>query len=133
MTAVRFTCALAVPGVGLGGGVVWNLVVTSWRGLGDPAFEVEQLKEALATQPVIEQAKGMIMLVRACTSDEAFVVLREISQHANVNVNVKDVAAVIVAAASRAEQPGGLAGLDQQSITVVLDETRRRGLDAVFG
>ncbi len=113
--------------------MVWNLVVTSWRGLGDPAFEVEQLKEALATQPVIEQAKGMIMLVRACTSDEAFVVLREISQHANVNVNVKDVAAVIVAAASRAEQPGGLAGLDQQSITVVLDETRRRGLDAVFG
>ncbi|WP_410575438.1 ANTAR domain-containing protein [Amycolatopsis sp. cmx-4-61] len=92
---------------------------------------MDQLKEALATQPVIEQAKGMIMLVRTCTSDEAFVVLREVSQHSNVKVH--DVAAVIVAAASRAEQPAGLAGLDQQAITVVLDEARRRGLDAAFG
>ncbi|WP_410593651.1 ANTAR domain-containing protein [Amycolatopsis sp. lyj-23] len=47
--------------------------MTSWREPGDPAVEVEQLKEALATQPVIEQAKGMIMLVRACTSDDAFI------------------------------------------------------------
>ncbi|MEV5721865.1 ANTAR domain-containing protein [Amycolatopsis mediterranei] len=116
--------ALVVP-------VVWNLVVTSWRGPGDPAVEVEQLKEALATRPVIEQAKGMIMLVRACTSDEAFIALREISQHANVKVH--DVAAVVVAAASRAERPGELAGLGQQAITAVLDEARRRGLDAAFG
>ncbi|WP_410595635.1 ANTAR domain-containing protein [Amycolatopsis sp. lyj-23] len=92
---------------------------------------MEQLKEALATQPVIEQAKGMIMLARTCTSDEAFVVLREISQ--DTNVKVHDVAAVIVACASRAEQPGELAGLDQQAITLVLDEARRRGVDAAFG
>ncbi len=89
------------------------------------------MKEALATQPVIEQAKGIIMLVRACASDEAFIVLREISQHTNVKVH--DVAAVIVAAGSRAERPGELAGLDPEAITVVLDEARRRGLDAAFG
>ncbi|MEV6825641.1 ANTAR domain-containing protein [Amycolatopsis sp. NPDC051102] len=92
---------------------------------------MEQLKEALATQPVIEQAKGMIMLVRACTSDDAFIALREISQHANVKVH--DVAAVIVAAGSHAEQPGELAGLDQQAIAVVLEEARRRGLNTTFG
>ncbi len=61
--------------------------MTSWRGPDDPAVEVEQLKEALATQPVIEQAKGMIMLVRACTSDEAFIVLREVA--ANVREAVE--------------------------------------------
>ncbi|MEV5720577.1 ANTAR domain-containing protein [Amycolatopsis mediterranei] len=91
---------------------------------------MEHLKEALATQPVIEQAKGMIMLLRACTSGEAFTALREISQH--VNVKVHDVAAVVVVAGSRAERPGELAGLDQQAVRVVLAEAQRRGLGAVF-
>ncbi|WP_083268277.1 ANTAR domain-containing protein [Lentzea guizhouensis] len=69
----------------------------------DPAREVEQLREALDRQPVIEQAKGMLMLLRACSADEAFTVLRTVSQR--VNVKVFDIAAVIVAAASGQHPP----------------------------
>ncbi len=72
----------------------------------------------------------MIMLVRSCTSDEAFTVLREVSQRTNVKVH--DVAAVIVAAGCHAEQPGELASLDQETITAVLNEAHRDGLGATL-
>ncbi|MEU4805656.1 ANTAR domain-containing protein [Actinosynnema sp. NPDC023587] len=55
---------------------------------------VAQLRQALATQPVIEQAKGVLMLARACTADEAFAALREVSQRTNVKLH--DVAAALV-------------------------------------
>ncbi|MEV5721906.1 ANTAR domain-containing protein [Amycolatopsis mediterranei] len=96
----------------------------SWNGSADPAVELAQLKEALETQPVIEQAKGMVMLVEACTSEQAFAILREVSQHANVKVN--DVAAIVVAAGSRAGHPGQLENADKHIVTAVLAEIRRR-------
>jgi hypothetical protein len=112
--------------------VVWDEAVTSWKSPDpeDPAVEAEQLKDALATQPVIEQAKGMIMLLHTCTDEEAFTALREVSQHTNMKVHT--VAAVIVATGSRAEQPDELTDLDQESVTAVLDETRRL-LGTAFG
>ncbi|MEU4674651.1 ANTAR domain-containing protein [Amycolatopsis sp. NPDC023774] len=33
----------------------------------------------MASQPVIEQAKGMLMLLRNCSADEAFDALRKAS------------------------------------------------------
>ncbi len=57
-----------------------------------------QLEEALATRAVIDQALGVIMGGRRCTADEAFEMLRTVSQ--NSNVKLHDVAAGMVAAVS---------------------------------
>jgi GAF domain-containing protein len=43
----------------------------------------EQMREALASRAVIEQAKGMIMAARGCSADEAFLALTRASQHSN--------------------------------------------------
>jgi GAF domain-containing protein len=45
-----------------------------------------QLREALATRAVIDQAVGVIMGQRGCTASEAFAVLRETSQQRNVKL-----------------------------------------------
>ncbi|MET8998454.1 ANTAR domain-containing protein [Amycolatopsis sp. NPDC004169] len=70
----------------------------------DPAVENAQLREALSSRPVIEQAKGMVMLLRGCTAAEAFGVLVTVSQLSNVKL--RDVAAVVVAAAGGEAGPG---------------------------
>jgi len=62
----------------------------------DPVAENAQLREALSSQPVIEQAKGMVMLLRGCTAAQAFGVLVTVSQR--TNVKLRAVAAVVVAA-----------------------------------
>jgi hypothetical protein len=49
------------------------------------------LQERAATLPVIEQAKGALMLAYALTADEAFALLRSYSQ--NRNVRIRDIAA----------------------------------------
>lgn len=45
-----------------------------------------QLRTALQTRAVIDQAKGIIMAARGISADEAFAVLVEQSQHENVRV-----------------------------------------------
>ncbi|MEU5259543.1 ANTAR domain-containing protein [Amycolatopsis sp. NPDC021455] len=72
----------------------------AFAGGADPVAENEQLREALSSQPVIEQAKGMVMLLRGCGAAEAFDVLVVVSQRSNVKL--RDVAAVVVAAGSEA-------------------------------
>lgn len=52
------------------------------------------LLEALATRQVIGQAMGIIMARERCRSDDAFDVLRKVSQH--TNVKVRDIAAEIL-------------------------------------
>ncbi|MET8853880.1 ANTAR domain-containing protein [Amycolatopsis sp. NPDC004625] len=69
----------------------------------DPVAENAQLWAALSSRAVIEQAKGMVMLVRGCCAVEAFAVLVAVSQQ--TNVKLRDVAAVVVAAGS-ATGPG---------------------------
>ncbi|WP_250548555.1 PAS and ANTAR domain-containing protein [Pseudonocardia sp. H11422] len=54
----------------------------------------DQLAHALRTRPVIEQAKGMLMLVHRCSEQTAFEVLRGVSQASNRKL--RDVAAEIV-------------------------------------
>lgn len=47
---------------------------------------VEQLREALVSRPVIDQAKGILMAARGITADEAFDVLVEQSQRDNTKL-----------------------------------------------
>ena len=53
--------------------------------------EVGQLRTAMASRAVIEQAKGAIAVVRQVTPDDAFGVLRTVSQ--DTNVKLREVAA----------------------------------------
>jgi GAF domain-containing protein len=59
-----------------------------------------QLRQALASRAVIEQAKGILMAARGLTADEAFTTLVERSQRDNVKLH--DIAAQFVADAVRA-------------------------------
>lgn len=45
-----------------------------------------QMKEAMQSRSVIEQAKGMIMAERRCDAEEAFRILTRASQHQNVKL-----------------------------------------------
>ena len=67
------------------------------------AEEVEQLRSAMATRAVIEQAKGILMAVRGLTDDQAFQAL--VSQSQRDNVKLRVLARRFVAMAS-----GGAAG-----------------------
>jgi len=58
-----------------------------------------QLERALATRPVIEQAKGVIVGATHCTADEAFTQLVSASQNSNIKLSV--LASYIVSMASR--------------------------------
>ncbi|CAM5745689.1 ANTAR domain-containing protein [Streptomyces afghaniensis] len=57
--------------------------------------EVEQLRQAIASRPVIDQARGILMATHGCTSDEAWHILRETSQLSNTKL--RDVAAAVTA------------------------------------
>ncbi|WP_369195777.1 ANTAR domain-containing protein [Streptomyces djakartensis] len=59
--------------------------------------EVEQLRHAIASRPVIDQARGVLMATHGCTSDEAWHLLREASQLSNTKL--RDVAAAVTASA----------------------------------
>ncbi|WP_103349720.1 ANTAR domain-containing protein [Amycolatopsis sp. CA-128772] len=100
--------------------------MTSWRSPDNPADELAQLRDALDTQPVIEQAKGMLMLVRGWTAATAFAALRAISQRTNIKLH--DVAAVVVTAGSRAET----GTVDAETSAVVLDQLRQHVLGSAF-
>lgn len=53
-----------------------------------------QMQDAMATRAVIEQAKGILMGQRRCTADEAFELLKGISQ--DTNRKLRDVAQALV-------------------------------------
>lgn len=72
--------------------------------LHDSAFA--RLAARLDSQPVIEQAKGILMAQVGCTPDEAFSMLRTASQR--TNVRLRDLARDIVdRAASKDPADGG--------------------------
>lgn len=60
--------------------------------------QVEQLRRAMESRAVIEQAKGMVMAQRRCSAVEAFTELRTMSM--NQNIKLAELAAVIVSGAS---------------------------------
>jgi AmiR/NasT family two-component response regulator len=55
----------------------------------------EQLGRALASRAVIDQARGMVMALAPCSSDRAWDLLVDVSQHCNIKL--RDVAAALVA------------------------------------
>ncbi|WP_406255077.1 ANTAR domain-containing protein [Streptomyces chartreusis] len=55
----------------------------------------EQLGRALVSHAVIDQARGMVMALVPCSSDRAWDLLVDVSQHCNVKL--RDVAAALVA------------------------------------
>lgn len=57
--------------------------------------EVDQLRRAIASRPVIDQARGVLMALHSCTSDEAWDILREASQLSNTKL--RDVAGAVTA------------------------------------
>jgi len=57
--------------------------------------EVEQLRQALASRPVIDQARGILMATQGCTSEEAWTILRQTSQLSNTKLHA--VAAAVTA------------------------------------
>ncbi|MFJ8542061.1 ANTAR domain-containing response regulator [Streptomyces sp. NPDC093586] len=59
--------------------------------------EVEQLRQAIASRPVIDQARGVLMALHSCTPDEAWHILREASQLSNTKL--RTVAAAVTAGA----------------------------------
>lgn len=67
--------------------------------------EAAHLRIAMESRAVIEQAKGVIMARNRCDADEAFAMLRRISQHRNVKLH--RVAQAIVEATQK-EPPGGI-------------------------
>ncbi|MCH6160960.1 ANTAR domain-containing protein [Streptomyces marispadix] len=61
----------------------------------DPLAELEQLRRAMETRPVIDQAHGVLMAAYRCTPDGAWNVLVDVSQRTNVKLH--KVAAALVA------------------------------------
>lgn len=49
---------------------------------------VAQLREALSSRAVIDQAKGIVMAQRGCSAEEAFEVLSKVSQNRNIRLRV---------------------------------------------
>jgi anti-anti-sigma regulatory factor len=64
-------------------------------------LEIEQLRHALDSRPVIDQARGVLMAAHGCTADQAWDILRETSQRSNTKL--RHVAAALTASAV----PGG--------------------------
>ncbi|AOR34528.1 hypothetical protein BFF78_28875 [Streptomyces fodineus] len=61
-------------------------------------LEIEQLRHAIDTRPVIDQARGILMATHACGPDRAWDILREASQRSNTKL--RRVAAAITASAT---------------------------------
>jgi GAF domain-containing protein len=68
----------------------------------------DQLRTAMEHRAVIEQAKGIIMSERRCSSEEAFAILTKLSQ--DTNRKLRDIASALVArtAGPAQTQAGGL-------------------------
>ncbi|WP_432135395.1 MULTISPECIES: ANTAR domain-containing protein [unclassified Streptomyces] len=56
--------------------------------------EVDQLKEAVASHAVVDQAIGMVVALGRVSPDQAWTVLREVSQH--TNIKLRNVAELIL-------------------------------------
>ncbi|MGI3197714.1 ANTAR domain-containing response regulator [Streptomyces sp. GLT-R25] len=81
--------------------------------------EIDQLRQALSTRPVIDMARGILMAGFGCSADAAWEILVKASQHSNTKL--RDVADYMVEAA----QPGGGMPQDlQQHLSAAVQTTR---------
>jgi hypothetical protein len=65
--------------------------------------QVSQMREAMASRAVIEQAKGVIMARRHCTAEDAFNILRQTSMQSNRKL--RDVALAVTVGAAPDASP----------------------------
>ncbi|MDQ0596171.1 hypothetical protein QF037_000516 [Streptomyces canus] len=68
--------------------------------------EIEQLRHAMSTRPVIDIACGILMAGWSCTPEEAWEVLVRVSQHSNAKL--RDVAEAVMATARQEPMPAHL-------------------------
>ncbi|MGV4988384.1 ANTAR domain-containing protein [Streptomyces sp. NPDC001709] len=65
--------------------------------------EVDQLKEAVTSHAVVDQAIGMIVALGRMTPDEGWEVLKEVSQH--TNIKLRNIAELILIWGRRGDIP----------------------------
>ncbi|MEU3525152.1 ANTAR domain-containing protein [Streptomyces sp. NPDC038707] len=61
-------------------------------------LEIAQLRHAIDSRPVIDQARGILMAAHTCTPDQAWEILREASQR--TNTKLRQVASAVTASAA---------------------------------
>lgn len=66
--------------------------------------EIGQLKEAVASHAVVDQAIGMVVALGRITPDEGWQVLKDVSQH--TNIKLRNVAELILIWGRSGEIPG---------------------------
>ncbi|MEU9522357.1 ANTAR domain-containing protein [Streptomyces sp. NPDC048224] len=73
--------------------------------------EVRQLKEAVVSHAVVDQAIGVVIALGGVTPDEGWIVLKEVSQH--TNIKLRNVAETILIWGRTGVMPPGIrAALD---------------------
>ncbi|GGZ73808.1 hypothetical protein GCM10010389_09290 [Streptomyces echinoruber] len=77
-----------------------RLLEEEMRGL---QAEIAQLRHAITSRPVIDQARGILMAAHACTSEQAWTILRQTSQLSNTKL--RTVAAAVTASAGPGAPP----------------------------
>lgn len=87
--------------------------------LGRLRNELDQRHDQLASQPVIEQAKGMLMQNFQLSPDDAFAVLKRLSQESNTKVHV-------IAARLIANLSGAVTEQTAQTSLKIIDDLRQR-------
>ncbi|WP_406010764.1 ANTAR domain-containing protein [Streptomyces sp. NBC_00637] len=65
--------------------------------------EVDQLKEAVASHAVVDQAIGVVVALGRMTPDQGWTVLKEVSQHSNIRL--RNVAELILVWGRTGEMP----------------------------
>ncbi|MET8563483.1 MULTISPECIES: ANTAR domain-containing protein [Streptomyces] len=65
--------------------------------------EVDQLKEAMTSHAVIDQAIGMVVALGRVTPDQGWQVLKEVSQH--TNIKLRNIAELILIWGRRGDIP----------------------------
>ncbi|MFE1440567.1 ANTAR domain-containing protein [Streptomyces sp. NPDC058739] len=68
--------------------------------------EVEQLKEAVVSHAVVDQAIGMMVALGRVTPDQGWTVLREVSQH--TNIKLRTVAELVLQWGRSGNLPSGI-------------------------
>lgn len=68
--------------------------------------EVRQLKEAVVSHAVVDQAIGVVIALGGVTPDEGWIVLKEVSQH--TNIKLRNVAETILIWGRTGVMPPGI-------------------------
>ncbi|MEV7993822.1 ANTAR domain-containing protein [Streptomyces sp. NPDC086077] len=68
--------------------------------------EIVQLKEAVCSHAVVDQAIGMMVALGRVTPDEGWAVLKEVSQH--TNTKLRTVAELVLTWGREGEMPPGI-------------------------